>query len=76
MIVIKRIDQLQVGDLVDLERDRFADPTGEHDEFQFEYYEVIEITHETADCIAVAFEGFDIVGFPPDHLVSVEEPHP
>ena len=70
-IQLFRIDQLQEGDLVDLEKDPFADPKGDHPQFEDELYKVVDITVETPNCIAIAFEGFDIVGFPPDHLVKV-----
>ena len=32
---------------------------------------VASIERETPACLVVAFEGFDVVGFPPDHLVPV-----
>ena len=69
----KRIDQLNVGDLVDLEGDPYADPNHTNPAFPFEYAEVCEIERETPNCIAVGFEGFDVVGFPPDHTVEVSE---
>jgi len=67
----KRVSDLKIGDLVDLEGDRYADPNRDHISFGFEYQEVATIEHETPDCIAVGFEGFDVVGFPPWHMVKV-----
>lgn len=67
----RRIDELRVGDMVDLEGDRFADPTRDKPCLEFEYQTICEINRETPTCIAVGFEGFDIVGFPPDHTVTV-----
>ena len=74
----RRVDQLRVGDRVDLEADAIADPGygddgagSEHPEFAFEFQEVCEIVRESADCIAVYFDGF-ACGFPPDHLIDVD----
>lgn len=66
-----RVEELQEGDLVDLEGDQYADPKRAHIAFEFELQEVASIERETPDCIAVAFEAFDIVGFPPGHRVKV-----
>lgn len=68
----KRIDELKVGDLVDLEADVFANSNGEHPEYEFELAQVVEIERETPTCICVYFET-GAVGFPPEHLVSVQE---
>jgi hypothetical protein len=65
----KRIDQLLPGDLVDLEGDKFAD-NGQHPEFEFELQQVMEIEHETLNCVRVDFEGC-CIGFPPEHIVEV-----
>jgi len=75
---------LRVGDLVDLEGGLFADPDGTDPALQFEYAVVCEISRETEDCIAIGFEGLDIIGFPPGHILLVgghdggydEEVHP
>jgi hypothetical protein len=66
------ISALKIGDRVDLEGDRYADP--KHDDFakECEYAVVSEIEVETDDCTAVVFEGSAVsayVGFPPDHEV-------
>lgn len=67
----KKISELVPGDLVDLERDPFADPEGEHIQFQSEYAVVASVDIETPQCTAIEFEGFDQVGFPPDHRVKI-----
>jgi hypothetical protein len=63
--------QIQIGDLIDLKGDCFADPNGAHTQFESEYVQVVSVEIETADCIAIGFEGFDLVGFPHDHLLNV-----
>lgn len=65
------VASLEVGDLVDLEGDSFADPAHAHSEFEFELQTVESVLRETVDCVAVGFEGFDAVGFPPSHHVLV-----
>jgi len=62
---------LRVGDLVDLAEDPFADPDGDDPALQIEYAVVCEISRETEDCIAIGFEGLDIIGFPPGHILLV-----
>jgi LmbE family N-acetylglucosaminyl deacetylase len=67
----KRIDELQIGDLVDLEGDSFADPDRDPAKgFEFQYAKVEEIDRETPDCVVVWFDN-DVVGFPPDHMVEI-----
>lgn len=67
-----RIDCLAVGDRIDLYGDPFADPDRDPmAAFEFEFAEVADIRPETPGCIAVMIEGFDLVGFPPDHLVQL-----
>lgn len=65
----KAISELLVGDLVDLEGDKFADKDGEHPEFESEYSTVYEIVRESDKCIVVYFDNFTC-GFPPDHRVK------
>ena len=72
-----RANQIKVGDIVDLEADTYADPEHDNDLLTYEYYEVIEIEHETTDndgnpcdCYCIYFNGFTC-GFPPDHLLTV-----
>lgn len=63
--------QIIVGDRIDLEGDPFADPTSSNPSLACELAEVCEVTYETADCVAIGFDGFDIVGFPRYHLLNV-----
>jgi hypothetical protein len=66
-----QVSELRVGDLVDLEGDPYADPRRDPMNcFEFELAEVASVERETADCVAVGFEGFDVVGFPPHHIVT------
>jgi hypothetical protein len=65
------VSMLRVGDLVDLAGDPFADPESDNISLECEYAVVCEVAREADDCIAVGFEGFDVVGFPPDHIVWV-----
>lgn len=69
----KMVSALRVGDLVDLEGDKFADPDGKGVDYQFEYAEVYSIESESPTCIAVGFVSGPVVGFPPDHLVKVAQ---
>jgi hypothetical protein len=65
------IARLRVGDMVDLEGDKYADQNRDHPTFESEYVMVASIERETPACLVVGFEGFDMVGFPPDHLLPV-----
>lgn len=67
---MKRIDQLEIDDMVDLRRDKFADPKDDHPSFVFEYQTVREIERETPDCVCVYWDNFSC-GFPPSHKVYV-----
>lgn len=74
---IKEIRNVEPGDALDLYGDIFADPTYEDaNPLQFEYIPVLNKERETADCIRLDFDGYDSVGFPPDHrVVTVERSH-
>ena len=58
---------LKVGDMIDLEGDVYADPGCDHPWMESEYAIVTEVDHETSECVAIGFEGFDLVGFPVQH---------
>ena len=62
---------LRPGDLVDLQHDPFADPQSRHPLFEFEGAVVSSVERETPSCVAVCFEGFDVVGFPAHHRLRV-----
>lgn len=63
------VSELREGDHVDLERDPFADPTGDNPSLGCLYAVVASIERETTDCIVVHFDEHDSVGFPVDHHV-------
>lgn len=48
MSTMRRVDQLKVGMLVDLEGDEVADPNDDHDEFEFEYQTVDQVEQRNA----------------------------
>ncbi|GLR77595.1 hypothetical protein HUE56_29820 (plasmid) [Azospirillum oryzae] len=73
-LVLVASSDLQVGDFVDLEGDLYADPRHNHPAFDCLYMEVVEVERESDACVAIGFEGFDIVGFPPDHVLKVLRP--
>ncbi len=66
------VAQLQPGMMVDLEGDEYADKSGNHPEYEFEYAVVDQITRESADCILVEFDN-SACGFPPDHVLNVKK---
>lgn len=63
---------IQIGDLIDLECDPYADPENDNPSLKYEYVEVVEVTRENSICVAIGFEGFDTVGFPVEHQLSVK----
>ena len=67
---LKRVQDLQAGDIVDLEGDKFADPAHNKVELQFEGQTVVTYDWETTQCICVYFESFTC-GFPPDHMLPI-----
>jgi hypothetical protein len=69
--VQRRVDALRIGDRVDLENDKYADPNGTNQGFPFEFLTVEAIERETRDCIRVDFNGFSC-GFPPNHWIDVD----
>lgn len=72
MSTMRRVDQLKVGMLVDLEGDEVADPNDDHDEFEFEYQTVDQVEQETPNCIRVDFRSGFSCGFPPWHWVKID----
>jgi hypothetical protein len=78
----RRIDQVRIGDRLDLQNDPFADANrdddagelGDHPEFEFEFasVEAIELeSHDTDPCV-VLYTTQGAFGFPPDHLIAVD----
>ena len=78
---VKRVENLQLGEFVDLEADAYADPNGngsltedgDYHGFEFEYEVVEHVEKETDTCTRVDFESGYSCGFPPWHLVAVSE---
>ena len=64
------VGDLQIGDVVDLEGDEYADPLKDNTLLQNEYQEVSEVEVEEPGCVLVCFNDF-MCGFPPDHQVKV-----
>ena len=66
-----RAADLRPRDVCQLYGDRFADPGRDPAQaFEFELVEVAEVVRENGHCVAIGFEGFDVVGFPPGHLIQ------
>lgn len=65
---------VQVGDLVDLEGDQFAAGADKANVFECELQQVVHVERETDACVAIGFDGVDIIGFPVDHKMKVERP--
>lgn len=66
-----RVDQVKVGDLLDLSGDKYADQNDDNIIFECELQAVCQIEQETPDCIVLYIEGGAGYGMPPDHLVDV-----
>ncbi len=78
-VCYRRVDELQVGDRVDLQGDMFGDPDHEEDghdcQFEFEYEAVMSIEVEktpVVDCYVVTFVSGFTCGFPVYHEVEVD----
>lgn len=69
--VQRRVDMLRIGDRVDLENDKFADPNGTNESPLFEFLTVGTIERETRGCIRIDFDNYSC-GFPPNHWVDVD----
>jgi hypothetical protein len=76
-VVQRRVDRVRVGDLVDLQNDRYADAqgfeTGETAivESRFEFAVVESIERETPRC-TVLHTSQGSFGFPPSHRLSAD----
>lgn len=63
----KRVDEVMVGDMIDLEGNPYLDGW-DYPEFEFVFASVEEIEQDGATCIVLhTSEGS--FGFPPDHLI-------
>lgn len=63
--------QILAGDMIDLEGDPYADPNHDNSLLECELIEVDAVEDEGGGCIAIYFDGFDAVGFPRNHLLTV-----
>lgn len=70
--IVVMAQDAQEGDLVDLEGDRFASDADPSDVFTHQLQEIVSVERETDACVAIGFEGLDIIGFPVDHKLKVE----
>ena len=70
-----QLQRVQAQDLVsgvrmDLEGDKYADPTGTDPRFATEYIECFGVEAETDDCVRVDYNGGSF-GCPSDHIIKV-----
>lgn len=70
--VMVPVEDLQEGDLVDLEGDRYADVGELRDSglLLYEYAEVVGVEQETPDCTRLDLEDLNSIGFPRGHMVK------
>lgn len=66
-----QVQHLKRGDMVDLQRDIFADPKGTDPQYEMEYCTVEKTVKETDTCTLVHFENSVSIGFPSTHYVRV-----
>lgn len=69
--VQRRADQVRIGDRIDLEDDKYADPNGTNEEFPFEFATVTRVERETDQCVLIETTQGSF-GFPPDHWIDVD----
>jgi hypothetical protein len=65
------VEELQDGDLIDLQGDPYAD-VGDHADagtFEYEVAEVVGVEFETSTCVRVDLANLGGFGFPPGHCV-------
>jgi hypothetical protein len=65
------VSSLRAGDIVDLAGDRYADPTGDRVDFEFENVIIGAVIPEAPTCTVLCIDGVDRFGFPPDHPVKL-----
>ena len=66
----RRVDMLRIGDRIDLEGDKIADPD-KSDDFVYEFTRVESVKLETPDCVLVETSQ-GCFGFPPGHMIEVD----
>lgn len=76
----KRVTDLSPGDLVDLEGDPYAicpdDECNCMVNAEYEYGVVDFVELEPDDVVAVYFDNFGAIGFPPEHVVRLGDNDP
>lgn len=65
---VKRVEDLVVGDRVDLESCPYL---SSHNSAKFEYAEVAFVERETRDCVVIGYEGIDHIGYPVGTVLTV-----
>lgn len=65
------VKNIRAGDLVDLQGDKFADPKRDNIFLESECVIVLDTDQENSECVAILFDGFDLVGFPSEHKLTV-----
>lgn len=59
-----KVSDINEGDLVDLESCPYLSQSEEHQAVvEFEYGVVDYVCRETADCIAIGYQGIDVIGY-------------
>jgi hypothetical protein len=71
-MITKRACELEVGDLLDLEGDPYADPRRDIKALAETLAEVMEIMRPVPQLVLVYFRR-NVVGFPPGHQLRVEQ---
>lgn len=69
--VSKKVEELVVGNLVDLESCPFLK---EHPSAKSEFAVVVHTERETDDCVVIGYEGIDQVGYPVGTTLRVRQP--
>ena len=62
---------LKEGDLVDLESCPYVTKE-KHPIIEFELATVVHVERESFECVAIGYEGIDVIGYSPDQLLKVK----
>ena len=71
-MIMLPVNELKIGDFIDMEGDKYADPNGDNVALAYEWQEVYSLERETPTCIVIE-TPYITVGFPVDHVVRVRE---
>ncbi|UTC29612.1 hypothetical protein BAMBUS_05540 [Brevundimonas phage vB_BpoS-Bambus] len=66
------VRDLHPGDQLDLQHDDIADPNWDDPSLEHSWFTVVRLEQETPDCIRLDGETQSF-GFPPDHVVKVQD---